>query len=287
VALINAAGRLSVTTAPLTADGPLLVTTIVYLIGLPATLSSRPSVFVICRSAVGASVSVSGDELFPVLGSVVPVGAAIVAVLSIEPVAVGAMVATNVYVAIPSTARLAVVLMLPTPEGAAQVEPVDATQVHVALINAAGRLSVMTAPETADGPLFVAVMVYVTDVPGISFVELSVLTMARSAVGVSVSVSVAWLLPAASVVPVGARIVAVLLRVPVAVGTTVAVIVYVAVPLVSKSMVSTMLPVPDVVQVEPAVATQVQFAPVKVAGRLSVNVAPTTADGPAFFATTV
>jgi hypothetical protein len=63
----------------------------------------------------------------------------------------------------------------------------------------------------------VTVIVYVTLVPGISLVALSVLAMARSACGVSVSVSVELLLPPmGSITPLGGLTVAVLLKEPVA-----------------------------------------------------------------------
>ena len=54
------------------------------------------SVFVIERSAVGASVSVSVAESLAEEGSVVPVGAEMEAVLASEPVAPAATVAVSV-----------------------------------------------------------------------------------------------------------------------------------------------------------------------------------------------
>ena len=47
------------------------------------------------------------------------------------------------------------------------------------------------------------------------------------------------------------------------------------------------LPVPLAGQLEPPLATQVQLALVTLAGKMSVTVAPVTADGPAFDATIV
>ena len=89
-------GRVSVTVAPVTEDGPLLVATIVYVTGVPATSVAAPSVLVIDRSAVGANVSVSVAELFVEVGSVTPVGAVTVAVLTSDPVALPAIVAVIV-----------------------------------------------------------------------------------------------------------------------------------------------------------------------------------------------
>ena len=129
------------------------------MIELPATAVAAPSVFVIARSAFGASVSVSVAELFAVDGSVTPVGAAMVAVLLNEPVAPEAMLAVSEYVAVPPDNRFAVVLIEPEPEAAPQLEPPDATHVHVALLNDAGSVSVMVASVTDDGPAFVATIV--------------------------------------------------------------------------------------------------------------------------------
>ena len=48
-----------------------------------------------------------------------------------------------------------------------------------------------------------------------------------------------------------------------------------------------MLPEPDAGQLDPAEAVHVQAAPVRLAGNVSVTVAPVIADGPAFEATIV
>ncbi len=108
----------------------------------------------------------------------------------------------------------------------------------------------------------------------------------RSAVGVmTVLLSVAELLPAGSFTPTGAVMVAVLVIVPVPV--TVAVTVKVAVPPLSRSTVALMSPAPLAGQTEPAVAAQVQVAPLSCAGNRSVTVAPVTALGPVLVATIV
>jgi hypothetical protein len=96
VAPVIEAGMPSATVALVTADGPLLVTTIVYEIGVPGTAASAPSVLVMDRSAVMMSVSVSVAELLSAIGSVVPAGTAMVAVLINEPVAPCAMFAVRV-----------------------------------------------------------------------------------------------------------------------------------------------------------------------------------------------
>ena len=181
------------------------------------------SVFVIERSADGLRVSVSVAVLLPGVGSVVPVGAAMVAVFAKVPVAEALTVAVSVYVAVAPSGRLMVSLMFPVPD-AAQVAPAVATQVHAAAVSDAGSVSVMVAPTTFDGPAFVATMVYVTAVPGVSVAEESDLLIVRSAVAPRLSVSVAVLLPGVgSVTPPGIEMEAVFASEPVAPAATVAV----------------------------------------------------------------
>ncbi len=122
--------------------------------------------------------------------------------------------------------------------------------------------------------------------PCVIAVRPSVLVIARSAVGVmTVLLSVAELLPTGSFTPTGALMVAVLLIVPLPLA--VAVTVNVAAPPGSRSTVVVMFPAPLAGQAEPALAAQVQVAPLSCAGRMSVTLAPTTADGPVLLATMV
>lgn len=120
-------------------------------------------------------------------------------------------------------------------------------------------------------------------------VALSVFVIARSAFAASVSVSVALsFVDVGSVTPDGALTVALFDNVPVADAETVAVNVYVAVPLDNKLAVVLIEPVPDVApHAEPDEATHVHVAAVSVAGSVSVIVAPVTAEGPPFDATIV
>src|SRR6185312_2278192 len=112
-------------------------------------------------------------------------------------------------------------LMLPEPD-AVHVPPPAPTQVHVT-VSAAGNVSATVAPAALDAPALLAVIVYVTDPPGVAVVTPSVTVMARSALATSVSLSVAELLPGVgSVTPAGAVTVAVLLSVPVAAALIVA-----------------------------------------------------------------
>lgn len=112
--------------------------------------------------------------------------------------------------------------------------------------------------------------------------------MDRSAVTTNGSVSVAELLPAVGSVTVpGAVIVAVFVNEPVAVDEMVPVKVYVAVAPTAKLIVSLMEPEPDAAHVAPAVAVQIQVAPVNEAGSVSATTTPTAAEGPKLEATIV
>src|SRR2546428_104651 len=110
----------------------------------------------------------------------------------------------------------------------------------------------------------------------------------RSATSLTVSVSVAWLLPGVgSVTPTGAAIVSVLAIEPLALPATVALTVNVAVPALSSFTLAAMLPLPLAGQLDPTLAVQVQAPIVKPAGAVSVIVAPVTALGPLLVATMV
>src|SRR5690349_541574 len=110
------------------------------------------------RLAVTTIVSVSVALLLPGFESVTPDGAAIVAVLAIEPVALLATVALTVKVAVPALSRFTLAEMLPLPL-AGQLDPVLAAQVQLPIVRPAGAVSVTVAPVTALGPLLVATMV--------------------------------------------------------------------------------------------------------------------------------
>jgi hypothetical protein len=75
------------------------------------------------------------------------------------PVADTLMLAVTVKVAVPFTSKLTVVLMLPLPLAAAQLDPAEAAQVHAAAVIAAGNVSVTAALVTGLGPLLVTVIV--------------------------------------------------------------------------------------------------------------------------------
>src|SRR5262245_4553326 len=115
--------------------------------------------------------------------------------------------------------------------------------------------------------------------------------MARSAWGVSVSLSLALLLPGlGSVTPAGAVTVAVLARVPVAEGAIRTVKVKVTVALTGRSTVVARAPAPlagPATLPPPLLSVAVQVAAVTPAGRGSDTLAPVTALGPALRTTMV
>ena len=116
----------------------------------------------------------------------------------------------------------------------------------------------------------------------------SVLVIDKLARGVRVSVSVALLFAGfVSVTPAGAATVAVLDKLPVAVGKMVPVTVKVTEPPAGRFTVSLMFPEPAAVAVPPPAPTAVQVTPVKVAGSVSATVAPGALLGPAFEAVIV
>src|SRR5512132_372396 len=107
------------------------------------------------RSAIRVTVSVSVALLLAGVGSVTPTGAAMVAVLAIEPLALPATVALTVKVAVPPLSRLTEAEMLPLPL-AGQLDPADAAQVQAPKVRLAGAVSVTVAAVTVLGPLLVA-----------------------------------------------------------------------------------------------------------------------------------
>jgi hypothetical protein len=129
----------------------------------------------------------------------------------------------------------------------------------------------------------------VTTDPGTTVLRPSVLVIDTSAVGVSVSMSLAELLPdVGSVTPAGTCTVAVLVNEPVAVEDTATTAVYVAVAPVARVAVVEIGIEPEAApQLAPAVATHVHVPDVAPAGRASTTGALTAVDGPAFDTTTV
>ena len=125
--------------------------------------------------------SLSLALLFAVLGSVIAAGGVTVAVFDRVPEALMSSVPVAVNVAVPPTSRFTVWLMFPEPLAAAQLEPPEATHVHVTPVRLAGKVSATVAPVAADGPALLTVIVYVTGEPAGVVVRPSVLVIERSA----------------------------------------------------------------------------------------------------------
>ena len=113
-----------------------------------------------------------------------------------------------------------------------------------------------------------------------------VFSVRMSARGVSVSASVALLLPGVgSVTPPGGATVAVLLKVPLALASIIALTVNVTLAPAGRFTFALMSPLPPTGQVPPPAPTQVQLDDVIYAGNVSATVAPTTLLGPGLLAT--
>src|SRR5262249_13671415 len=154
----------SVRIAPLPALGPALLTTIVYDSAPPPATVVTPSVLVIERSALRI-VSVSVDELLPVVGSVVPAGAAMLAILLIVPDAAAVPVTWTVtvlplgsvgIVMPPALCRFATVT---TPAAGQAAPPVTVPQVMPVTVRLATAGSVRIAPSPMLGPALLTTMV--------------------------------------------------------------------------------------------------------------------------------
>ena len=145
------AGIVSVTVAPVTLDGPVLVTTTVYVVDWPGTAVVVPSVLVMVRSVCGVTVVRSVAVLLAGVGSVTPPGSVTVAVLAMVPVAEATTVPEIENVADPPGARVTAAETLPMPE-AGHDEPTLAEHVHVTPERLSGTASVTVAPVTVEGP---------------------------------------------------------------------------------------------------------------------------------------
>ena len=125
---------------------------------VPGTSVPAPSVLVIERSAWAPPVGlVLVEVLLAGSGSVVPVGAVTVTVLSIAPVVAGGTVPVKVIVTEAPATRLTLVAMSAVPDGLEQLAAGAHDQVKAA--NGAGTVSATGAPVTSEGPLLVTVMV--------------------------------------------------------------------------------------------------------------------------------
>jgi hypothetical protein len=223
--------------------------------------------------------------LFVKTGSLVGLDTATVFVMSDATAGVTETVSV-IRLVTPSASELGLLQFTICP-AAEQLHPVPVPEMKPKPV---GKVSVTRIEAAAvEGPLFVTVIAYVPLMPTVKL-PVCVLTMERSACGVSVSTSLALLLFGfGSIVPTGTVIVAVFVSKLVADAETVAVIVNVAVPLVAvKFTVVLILPLPfNVAQLEPVDAAQVQTGLISAEGIVSLTTAPTTGLGPVFVTTTV
>lgn len=241
------------------------------------------------RSTLKIGVSVSDARLLPEVGSKAPTGAVTDAVLSRLPVAAGEMAATAVYVNVPPTGMLTVTLILPVPLTVGQVAPPAAAQDQATpVIWVAENVSATVAPVAFAGPALVTTIVYVVDVPGAYVGEPSVFVMPKFMLKIGVSVSVAVLLAGAgSETVAGVFTEAVLTRLPVAAGLTFALTVNVTEAPTGRLMAVLMLPLPLAGHEPPAAPVHVHVIPERLAGNVSITVAPVTAFGPLALRTTI
>src|SRR5260370_682749 len=105
----------SATAAPVTSEGPLFVTTIVYVTATPALIDVLPSDFVIARSELKVIVSESVAELLPGTGSFKDTATAEISALSRHDALPIFSVAETVKVALPPASRLTEAEMSPAP----------------------------------------------------------------------------------------------------------------------------------------------------------------------------
>src|SRR5207302_887687 len=168
--------------------GPLLLTTIVYVVELPGVSVATPSVLVIESSDTGVTVSLSVALLLPGVGSVTPAGAATLAVFAIVPVAPPATVAFTVKVILPPDGSVGMTMPAPCISATVVFGTVGHTapllalpQVTLVTLRFATAGSVNTAPFAAEGPALATMMVYVVVPPALILVTPSVLVIERSA----------------------------------------------------------------------------------------------------------
>ena len=156
----SALGRLSVTAAPTTDDGPPFETTIVHVPSVPGT-NVPACVFTTPRSAWAVRSVVSVASLSEVTGSVVPVGSVTAALLSSTPRACGAINAEIVNVAVAPGARsssVSMVAVVPDPTEQSLKAP-NTAHVQDTLVSDVGIASTSRASATPEGPLLVTVIV--------------------------------------------------------------------------------------------------------------------------------
>src|SRR5262249_34758166 len=238
VALESAAGRVSITVAPIALLGPALVTVIVYVTVEPGTIVVTPLVLDIPRSVIGAVIAVVAIAvLLPAAGSGVD-ALDTVAVLVIGSGVVWPGGTANVAMMATGAAPAAIV---PSEHGNPPLHaPLAETNV-----SPAGGGSVTGTLNASDGPAVVTVIGDATGDPGVAF-DGPLFDTCRSATGATVTALVALLFSAfGSVTPAGAVIEAVLARTPSVLDAIVPAAVNVADCPACRSTVAAMFPAPE------------------------------------------
>ncbi len=276
---VTPAGRVSATLTLLASDGPRLLTLRLYEI-VPAALTAAGPVLTTDRSASGVTVVLTLALLLPGTGSTVVVVA--VAVLVIVPPWFGA-VTTIVKVVLEPTFQFGRVQLTEALPALVQVQP-PLLGVVDPNVTPGGRLSLMTTLDAFDGPLFVAVTVYVSD-PAALTVAGPDLVMARSACGITLVLTVSLLLPGvgSAVVP---PIVAPLVSVAPCAGAVTTTVMVVLAPVFHAGRVQVTEMLALLLHVQPPLlgVTETNVTP---AGSVSVTVMFAESDGPLFATSSV
>jgi hypothetical protein len=164
---------MSVRLTPLALDGPLLVTTIVYVTSLPSSTGSAESAFTSDKSAAGLTMVSSTSTLFSGFKS-----ASKLVTVDVFATAPGRMgVTTMVTVAVAPFAS-APSVQVTVPSSWLQLPCVGVAEPNV---TPAGSTSISVAAAAASGPPFPTVIVYVSIPPTVTGSGESVLTTERSA----------------------------------------------------------------------------------------------------------
>jgi hypothetical protein len=272
---VTPAGRVSTTDTATASDGPLSLTTRLYVTAPPAVTVAGP-VLVIARSAEPVTVVLAVEVLLPGTGS--GVADDTVAELVKVPACAGAVTVTVIagaLVAVASAARVQVTETLPA---FVQVQPAPDADTNV---TPAGNVSRTDNDAASEGPLSVTVSVYATAPPATT-VAGPVLTRARSAEPVTEVEAVEVLLPGTGS-GVALDTVAELVSVPGCAGAvTTTVIVGAVAPEARAATVQVTDTLPAFVHVHPAPDADTNATP---AGSVSVTETLAAGDGPAFTTT--
>lgn len=272
---VTVAGTVSVRTALVATDGPLLVTVTAQLTAWPGTTGLGAAWdFTASRSEETVMGVVAVAVLLSGCGS--GVEELNVAVLLSDPVAVGATRPLIVMRAGVSGGQ-SMLGMHVTVWPLTEQNPCGRSVVMVMSVMEFGTTSVNTTSRAAEGPLLTTSRCQVTVPPAVTAAVVGVLVIAMSALGVSVTVTAAVLLAGAGSVVDEATVV-VLVRAPVEVGAMVPDSSTVADAPGARLAAEQFTFWPATVHVQPAGAVAVM--PVTLAGTASVSVGEAAVDGP-------